>query len=83
VLLIVFGGFLFVAVIWRVFRGEILQFLGGIFLTLWFLCSVASTFWVAGFRCPRCGERFFQGHFHRNGFARRCLHCGLPKWEEV
>jgi hypothetical protein len=37
--------------------------------------------------CPRCGERFHwkQYRFGRNvnPFARRCLHCALPKWAET
>jgi hypothetical protein len=31
-------------------------------------------------RCPRCGEHFFRGSWYYNSFARRCVHCGLPKW---
>jgi hypothetical protein len=31
-------------------------------------------------RCPRCARPFFSTTWFRNGFARRCLHCGLPKW---
>ena len=39
-------------------------------------------------RCPRCGELFFHAFDDRpwrmvwrhNPFARRCMHCGLPKW---
>ena len=41
-------------------------------------------------RCPRCGEPFFytfddrpwRMSWRRNPFARRCMHCGLPKWGE-
>ena len=40
------------------------------------------------FACPRCGELFFRAFdarpwrqdWRHNPFARRCLHCGLPKW---
>ena len=36
--------------------------------------------------CPRCGKPFHYdirwfGRWN-NPFARRCLHCGLPKWVE-
>ena len=34
------------------------------------------------FRCPRCGELFFKKWMDQNGFARRCLHCGLPKYAD-
>jgi hypothetical protein len=33
------------------------------------------------FGCPRCGRRFFMPKGRNpNIFARRCMHCGLPKW---
>lgn len=34
------------------------------------------------FRCPCCGEHFFCNWFSSDQFARRCVHCGLPKWAE-
>jgi hypothetical protein len=30
--------------------------------------------------CPRCAKPFLRGPTGSNGFARRCLNCGLPKW---
>jgi hypothetical protein len=30
--------------------------------------------------CPSCGRPFFLTWLGNNCFARRCLHCGLPKW---
>src|SRR5262245_24330837 len=43
--------------------------------------------WLVGlrtlaFRCPRCGQPFFRTSWYHNGFARECVHCGLPKWAE-
>jgi hypothetical protein len=35
---------------------------------------------LALFRCPRCGKRFFTTLWYRNPFARKCVHCGLPKY---
>ena len=32
--------------------------------------------------CPRCGEAFFAKWFYHNIFARRCVHCGLPKYSD-
>jgi hypothetical protein len=29
------------------------------------------------FRCPRCAEWFCRKGLYHNGFARRCLHCGI------
>lgn len=30
--------------------------------------------------CPRCGRPFLATWYYSNSFARRCVHCGLPKW---
>jgi hypothetical protein len=30
--------------------------------------------------CPRCGKWFAATWWYRNPFARRCVHCGLPKY---
>lgn len=30
--------------------------------------------------CPRCGQSFHVCWWYSNTFARRCVHCGLPKW---
>src|ERR1700745_1068184 len=40
---------------------------------------------VAGLRfnfwpCPRCGKWFAATCWYKNPFARRCVHCGLPKY---
>lgn len=39
------------------------------------------------FQCPRCGEHYFYRGSGwgtpTNPFARRCIHCGLPKWASV
>ena len=35
---------------------------------------------VMAFCCPRCGKPFFRGKWFFNGFAKKCVHCGLPKW---
>jgi hypothetical protein len=32
-------------------------------------------------RCPRCDNYYFRG-LSLNPFVRRCLHCGLKKWDE-
>ena len=34
------------------------------------------------FKCPRCGKRFFAKWWYHNMFARRCVHCGLPKYAD-
>ena len=30
--------------------------------------------------CPRCGKPFHSTFWFRNAFAKRCVHCRLPKW---
>ena len=32
------------------------------------------------FPCPRCRKAFFAKWWYYNGFAQRCVHCGLPKY---
>jgi hypothetical protein len=39
-----------------------------------------NQFRVNYFRCPRCGRHFFIRFLINDIFARRCVHCGLPKW---
>ena len=46
----------------------------------WMLGSVAAGSKAIAFLCPRCTERFFSTWWYYNGFARKCVHCGLPKW---
>ena len=47
---------------------------------IWFLGTAVLMVRRNLLRCPRCENRFFIRGFGRNHFARRCLHCGLPKW---
>jgi len=49
------------------------------------LAGQVCAFFVASrrlyrFKCPRCHEEFFTNLIH-NPFARRCVHCKLPKWQ--
>lgn len=70
--------------------GVLIRFLGligldgvaPVLMTAWFLGAVVTSFRVSGFHCPRCGRRFFEASWYYNSFARRCVHCGLPKWED-
>jgi hypothetical protein len=54
--------------------------------------SVIAVVWFAAFffngvrlqlwRCPRCGEWFSGTWWYNKSFlARRCVHCGLPKYQ--
>lgn len=54
----------------------------------WLVATLVTGYCKGNFTCPRCGESYFaiwlQGRWRQgvwsNIFARRCLHCGLPKW---
>ena len=47
---------------------------------VWMAAFALAGWYRNGWRCPRCGQPFFYRRFWKNDFARRCLHCGLPKW---
>lgn len=49
------------------------------FGVLWIGSCLGTGFRLSMWRCPRCGHCFFWNFIH-NQFARRCMHCGLPKW---
>src|SRR5690242_5130627 len=46
----------------------------------WMLACVIMGLRTELFHCPRCGKRFFATWWYHNAFARKCVHCGLPKW---
>ncbi len=45
----------------------------------WMTAFLASAVYQSAFRCPRCGQRFFSTAGWHNPWARKCLHCGLPR----
>jgi len=49
----------------------------------WMAVLALVVFWAGSFRCPRCGNPFFQQWGYQGSYARKCAHCGLPKWAEV
>jgi len=44
-----------------------------------FPCA-ASGSWMMFWNCPKCRNPFFYKRFLTNPLARKCRHCGLPKW---
>jgi hypothetical protein len=48
---------------------------------LWMGMFVVSGVRLNAWRCPNCGECFSGSWWYNLGFlARRCVHCGLPKY---
>jgi len=46
----------------------------------WMIFFVLAGIRYESFRCPRCHKWFFVKWWCYDIFARRCLHCGLPKY---
>jgi hypothetical protein len=54
---------------------------------VWMIALAIVGYPTSNFPCPRCGKPFFRKFddrpgrmsWQRNPFARRCMHCGLPK----
>jgi 4-amino-4-deoxy-L-arabinose transferase-like glycosyltransferase len=48
----------------------------------WGLAFVVVAVRLQFFLCPRCHRHFSKAFWYGNPFARKCVHCGLPKWSE-
>ena len=48
----------------------------------WMVFFVIAGNLALRFPCPRCGKWFFAKWWCHNNFARRCVHCGLPKYAD-
>ena len=49
----------------------------------WAFSCVFIGVYLMGWRCPRCGQQFFQRSWrNRWPFAKQCFHCGLSKFAE-
>lgn len=46
----------------------------------WMIAFAISGWRLTYWKCPRCGNWFFATWLYHNQFARKCVHCGLPKW---
>ena len=47
---------------------------------IWLIGSAITIYRFSGFYCPRCDRPFFKTRWYHNSLARKCVHCGLPKW---
>jgi hypothetical protein len=43
-------------------------------------CMMVAHLRLMFWPCPHCGRSFHVCWWYGNAFARRCVHCGLPKW---
>jgi hypothetical protein len=48
----------------------------------WMAFYAAAGIRFQRFKCPRCGRWFLAKWWNHNMFARRCVHCGLPKYAD-
>ena len=80
VLLFFYGGFgLTVALVEMIFPTAP-QWVGLVAGAPWLVPTILTSQGPIRWLCPRCGHAFLSGRWGHNAFARRCLHCGLPKW---
>ena len=57
---------------------------GLVIAAAWFVLFLVVGNRVSRWRCPRCGKIFAGAWWYNKGFAaRRCEHCGLPKYGGV
>jgi hypothetical protein len=49
----------------------------------WMLIFAIAGVALSYFKCPACNKPFFNKWWFHNQFARKCVHCGFPKWAEV
>lgn len=88
---LVLGGLLALAIV-VLFKGFGInlnpEFLG-IFIPLNMFEVCGAVMYLDAFKCPRCGQKYFQGPVifrwwpdARNYYwlSRKCLNCSLPKW---
>jgi len=65
-------------VIEKVFRTAVPAF---ILAGIWMVAMVVVGFLLSSWRCPRCNKWFAATWWSNHGFfARKCVHCGLPKY---
>jgi hypothetical protein len=83
-LLVWLGGFLAVAAIAAIFNSLFHTLLPGEIAAVgWILLFLITGIRYQTFRCPRCGNWFAAKWWYNKSFlARKCVHCGLPKFSD-
>jgi hypothetical protein len=64
----------------KIFHSELPFYFVG---AAWMLSFAVVGIRLTLFRCPCCHRQFFCTWYSSNQFARRCVHCGFPKWAEI
>jgi hypothetical protein len=55
--------------------------LGFVVALIWMGAFAITGLRLQSWPCPRCGEAFSaKGWYNKSFLARRCVHCGLPKF---
>ena len=47
---------------------------------IWMVAFVITGNYRSFWKCPRCHKPFFHKWWYHNTFARKCVHCKLPKY---
>ena len=53
---------------------------GSFLFGVWVLLFFATGLYLIAFRCPNCGGWFGSSNFWNSPYARKCLHCGQPRY---
>lgn len=55
---------------------------GVLLFMAWIVLAGAAGARLMAFPCPACGQGFFWRGWYYDRHARKCLHCGLPKYAD-
>jgi hypothetical protein len=56
---------------------------GFVFAGMWMVMFAVTGVRLSTWKCPRCGKWFAATWWYNKGFfARKCVHCGLPKFAD-
>ncbi len=57
------------------------KFLIILVIIIWALIGYILGMRVSYWKCPRCNKNYFGECHFTNQFKKKCVNCGLPKWE--
>ena len=52
-----------------------------IIANLWMIAILVTAIRFSYWKCPRCNKRYFIKNFMAHQFTKKCMHCGLHKYE--